>query len=45
MLAQRYQKKDVKNVTKITISLLKDADEACRSSEISVDLIISIVFL
>jgi hypothetical protein len=35
MLAQRYQKKMLK---------ITDADEACRSSEISVDLIIIIVF-
>jgi hypothetical protein len=40
MLAQRYKKKMDSFSNQIT-----DADKACRSSEISVDLIIIIVFL
>ena len=42
MLAQRYKKKMLKCNKN---NYITDADEVCRSSEISVDLIINIVFL
>ena len=44
MLAQRYQKNMLK-CNKNNYNRITDADEACRSSEISVDFIIIIVFL
>ena len=47
MLAQRYKKKMLKsnkNNYKST-KIITDADEACRSREISVDLNLIIVFL